>query len=73
MLYRQAASAEAIHFWAMVLFTPYMVFVWFQGQVLVAAVFLLIQILVNVYPILHLRTLRGRLDPLFARATRETA
>lgn len=72
-LYRQAASAEAIHFWAMVLFMPYIVFVLLQGQVGVVAVFLLIQILLNVYPILHLRTLRGRLDQLFSRATRETA
>lgn len=72
-LYRQAASAEAIHFWAMVLFTPYIVFVALQGQIREVAVFLLIQLLLNAYPILHLRTLRGRLDRLFARATRETA
>lgn len=72
-LYRQAASAEAIHFWAMILFTPYIVFVALQGQIRVVAIFLLIQLLLNVYPILHLRTLRGRLDQLFSRATRETA
>lgn len=67
-LYRQAASAEAIHFWAMVLFTPYIVFVLLRGQVGAAAIFVLIQILLNVYPILHLRTLRGRLDRICERA-----
>lgn len=66
-LYRQAASAEAIHFWAMVLFTPYIVFVALQGQIRVVAVFLLIQLLFHVYPILHLRALRGRLDQLYVR------
>lgn len=66
-LYRQAGSAEAIHFWAVVLFAPYIAFVWHQGQTQVATLFLLIQLLVNVYPILHLRTLRGRLDRLSAR------
>lgn len=60
-LYRQAASAEAIHFWAMVLFTPYIVFVLLRGQVGAVAVFVLIQIL-------HLRTLRGRLDRICERA-----
>lgn len=67
-LYRQAASAEAIHFWAMVLFTPYIVVVALQGQTRVVAVFLLIQLLLNAYPILHLRTLRGRLDRIGERA-----
>ena len=65
-LYRQVESTEAIHFWAMVLFTPYIVFIWFQRQVGVATLFVLVQLLFNVYPILHLRTLRGRLDELFA-------
>lgn len=66
-LYRHAESAEAIHFWAMVLFMPYHAFIVVQGQVAVATFFLLIQLLVNVYPILHLRTLRGRLDGSLAR------
>lgn len=66
-LHRHVESAEAIHFWAMVLFTPYIAFIWLQGQVAVAAFFVLIQLLFNVYPVLHLRTLRGRLDELFVR------
>jgi hypothetical protein len=61
-LYRQAASAEAIHFWATVLFMPYIALVWVRGHKGVAACFLLVQVLFNVYPILHLRLLRGRLD-----------
>jgi hypothetical protein len=65
--YRQVESAEAIHFWAMVLFTPYIAFIWLQRQVVVATLFVLIQLLFNVYLILHLRTLRGRLEALFAR------
>lgn len=66
-LYRYAASSEAIHFWVALLFTPYIAFVWWQGQWGIAMLFLLIQLLFNVYPMLHLRLLRGRLDALFAK------
>ncbi len=50
----------------MLLFTPYIVIVWLQGRAGIALVFAGIQILFNVYPILHLRSLRGRLDGLLA-------
>jgi hypothetical protein len=63
-LYRQAATAEATHFWAALLFSPYIAFVWMQGHGRIAAFFLLVQMLFNVYPILHLRLLRGRLDAM---------
>jgi hypothetical protein len=63
-LYRQAASAEATHFWAAVLFTPYIAFVCVRGHLGAGAFFLLVQVLFNIYPILHLRLLRGRLDTL---------
>lgn len=66
-VYCYAVSAEAAHFWAAVLFMPYIVLIWSRGQVGIAALFLLIQVLFNLYPILHLRLLRGRLDMLFAR------
>lgn len=66
-LSRQAEAAEAAHFWAALLFTPYIGYVWLAGQRWVAALFLLIQILVNIYPILHLRVVRGRLDRLRQR------
>jgi hypothetical protein len=61
-VYRQAESAEASHFWAATLFTPYIGYVWLSGQTREAVIFLLIQLLFNVYPILHLRIVRGRLD-----------
>jgi hypothetical protein len=65
-LYWFAASSEATHFWAALLFAPYIAFVWARGQAGVAAFFLFIQVLFNVYPILHLRLLRGRLDARLA-------
>lgn len=66
-LYRQVESAEAIHFWAGVLFTPYIVFALLQRRIAFATLFVLVQLLFNAYPIWHLRTLRGRLDEFFAR------
>lgn len=66
-LSRQAEAAEAAHFWAALFFTPYIGYVWLAGQRWEAALFLLLQILVNVYPILHLRLVRGRLDRLLQR------
>jgi hypothetical protein len=67
-LHRRIASGEAIHFWAAVLFTPYIAFVYLTGQARVASIFLLVQLLVNIYPILHLRVVRQRLEILLTRA-----
>ena len=64
---RQAESAEATHFWAAVLFMPYVTFAGLNGMWSVVAWFLLAQVLVNVYPILHLRHIRGRLDRTIRR------
>lgn len=64
----QAESAEASHFWAAVLFTPCIALAAATGRWSVAAWFTLAQLLVNVYPILHLRHVRGRLDRLIRRA-----
>jgi hypothetical protein len=66
-LYRHVAFAEAAHFWAALLFTPYIAFVWARVHGGVAALFLLIQVLFNVYPILHLRLVRGRLGALLVK------
>jgi hypothetical protein len=66
-LSRQAEAAEAAHFWAALVFTPYIGYVWWAGQRWEAALFLLLQILFNIYPILHLRVVRGRLDRLLQR------
>ena len=60
-LRRQAESAEATHFWAAVLFTPYIVYVGARGLVAEAILFAAVQVAFNVYPILHLRIVRARL------------
>jgi hypothetical protein len=67
-LYRQTEAAEAAHFWTALLFTPYIGYVWLTGHRQEAALFLLLQILFNIYPILHLRLVRGRLDRLLQAA-----
>jgi hypothetical protein len=58
----QAESAEAAHFWAAVLFAPYIAYVWSRGLIAEAIFFVVVQVVFNVYPILHLRLLRARLD-----------
>ena len=57
-----AESSEAIHFWAAVLFTPYIAYLWARGHVTESMLFVLVQLVFNVYPILHLRLVRARLD-----------
>ncbi|KRD73548.1 hypothetical protein [Lysobacter sp. Root983] len=57
----KAESAEATHFWAALLFTPYIVYVGARGHLAEAALFAAVQIAFNVYPILHLRIVRARL------------
>lgn len=64
---RLAESAEATHFWAVVVFMPYIAFAGLIGRWNVVAGFLLAQLFVNVYPILHLRHVRGRLDRVIRR------
>lgn len=63
----RAASAEASHFWAAVLFTPYIAFAAVGGKWHIVGWFSLAQVLVNVYPILHLRHIRGRLERTIRR------
>jgi hypothetical protein len=70
-LYRHAASAEATHFWAAVAFTPYIVWVFVTGHIAIGLLFVAIQMLFHLYPVLHLRMLRGRLDRTSARALRK--
>jgi hypothetical protein len=64
---RQAESSEANHFWAAVLFTPYVLYVGLHHQWDVVVWFTLAQVLVNVYPILHLRHVRERLTRAMGR------
>lgn len=66
----RAESSEANHFWAAVLFTPYVLYAGLRHQWVVAAWFILAQLLVNVYPILHLRHVRGRLTRALGRTSR---
>ena len=66
-LYRQSICIEATHFWAAVLFMPYIGYLFLSAQSRIAIFFLVIQVLINVYPILHLRLLRGRLDVVLRR------
>jgi hypothetical protein len=61
---RLAASAEATHFWAAVLFTPYIAWVAARGLFAAAVVCAVVQVAFNVYPILHLRVVRARLARL---------
>ena len=63
----QAASAEACHFWAAVLLAPFIGVAAVAGRWSVVAGFLVTQLLVNLYPILHLRSVRGRLDRTIER------
>ena len=68
---QRAESSEASHFWVALLLMPYILFAGFRGQWLVVAGFLLAQVIVNIYPILHLRHIRGRLDRALGRARRQ--
>jgi hypothetical protein len=59
---RHIESSEAAHLWAAVLVTPYMVYACGQGWWSVVAWLAAVQAVVNIYPILHLRLVRGRLQ-----------
>jgi hypothetical protein len=66
-LYRRVASAEATHFWAALLFMAYIGYLYLSGRPQIATGFLAVQVLFNIYPILHLRLMRGRLDAILKR------
>lgn len=59
---RQVESSEAIHFWASVLFTTYIVYVGSRGLTAETVLFVAVQVAFNVYPVLHLCIVRGRLS-----------
>jgi 1,4-dihydroxy-2-naphthoate octaprenyltransferase len=65
----QAESAEASHFWAAILFMPLILLAAITQNWSVAGWFLVAQVIVNVYPILHLRHVRGRLDRAMRRSS----
>ena len=58
---RRVESAEAAHLWAAVLITPYICYACIQKWWSMMAWFVVLQVVGNLYPILHLRLIRGRL------------
>jgi hypothetical protein len=63
----QIKGAEAAHFWAGALIIPYMIYACTQNWWSVVAWFTVVQIIGNLYPILHLRWVRGRLKRFLDR------
>ena len=63
----QIEGAEAAHFWAAALLVPYMVFAGVQNWWSVVGWLMVVQVVGNVYPILHLRWVRGRLQRIIDR------
>ena len=66
-VWQYALEAEVIHFWAFLIIVPYQAYLaWFSAWRSVAVVGIL-QLLGNVYPYLHLRMTRARLEALALR------
>ena len=65
---RWVESAEAIHFWSAVVLMPYIAYCVWSGRWTALAWFVVLQVVGNAYPIMHLRSVRGRLAPLCRRA-----
>jgi hypothetical protein len=63
----QLEAAEAAHLWDAVLVTPYLVYAGVQHRWAVVFWFVTLQLVVNVYPILHLRMTRGRVQRALGR------
>lgn len=59
---RLVEAAEAAHLYAAVVLLPWIAHVWSQGQAGPALVLVLVEVFFNIYPILHLRSVRGRLE-----------
>jgi hypothetical protein len=63
----QLEAAEAAHLWDAVLVVPYMVYAGAERWWAVVCWFVVLQLVANVYPILHLRTARSRLQRALGR------
>jgi len=70
---RQIESAEAIHFWAAVLLLPYLLYCAWSGRWAILFWLVIFQIVGNLYPIMHLRLVRGRLERVERRAGRQVS
>jgi hypothetical protein len=60
-------SAEASHFWAAAVLTPFLVRAIWERTRGIFACLLIVQAIVNLYPIMHLRRVRGRLERVNSR------
>lgn len=58
----QIEAAEAAHWWAALVLLPGIIYATAQGRVKDLLVLAMAQVALNVYPILHLRWARGRLE-----------
>jgi hypothetical protein len=58
----QLENAEAAHFWGGIATLPYLALAWIRGWWGNVAAVVLFNLVVNVYPILHLRSVRVRLE-----------
>jgi hypothetical protein len=65
---RQVEAAEASHLWAALVLVPYLVFCTWSAAWASAGGLVLVEILGNAYPIMHLRSVRGRLERVSLRA-----
>jgi hypothetical protein len=63
----QVEAAEASHLWATLVLVPYLVIAARSRSWAVVAGLLLVEIVGNAYPIMHLRMVRGRLSRLALR------
>jgi hypothetical protein len=68
----QIEGAEAAHFWAAALMIPYMVFACVRNWWGVIFWFTVVQVAGNLYPIMHLRWVRGRLARVLERRPQAT-
>ena len=66
-VFEELEAAEASHFWAAVLVAPYMAYLVLYGMWAPLFWITLAQVLINLYPIMHLRLTRHRLGALVSR------
>jgi len=71
-LVRQLEAAEAAHFWATLVLMPWVVGCVVSGRGGALAILLVVQVVGNIYPILHLRLARGRLERVVRRQQTRT-
>jgi hypothetical protein len=69
-VFAELEAAEASHFWDAMLVLPYMVHLASQGAWATFLWFTLAQVLVNLYPVLHLRQARLRFHGIISRRQR---